>query len=164
MTDAFAAFWTQRSSRHRNAQILYASLAGAFLCSGFSYCFMPQQCGAFFGWMDRLLGGAEAPIGEPQQRIWTSLAGANVATLSLMSWGLWRDFAKNRAMHRPLLFMKSVSAMLFLYWFAFDTERPSLLVAFVSDAVTAVIIHIIGSAAIRELDEQPDLPRVRLFG
>lgn len=156
-------FWTQPCRAFRNAQLLHLGLAVAFVGSGFGYCFLPESCAEFFGWMDRMLGGATAPTPEPQNRIWTSLAGANVATLSLMSFAMLADLRKNRAMHLPLLFMKSWSAALFLYWFLFHTDRPSLLVAFVSDAATAVVIHLVAGAALRELDTRPEAPRVPIW-
>lgn len=146
------AFWHQPSKSHRNAQLLFAALTVTFGVASVVYAAFPTWVSGQFAMMDRLLGGDVGGYPEPQNRVWTSLAAANVATLCLMSWHLLRDFRRHRAMHLPLLFMKTTSALLFLAWFAAFPGARSLLVAFVSDFFTGVAIWWLPRQAMAEFD------------
>jgi hypothetical protein len=157
-------FWNQPSRACRNAQLLYAALAVGFGVASVLYAAFPSQIGARFAEMDLLLGGSGAPYPEPQNRIWTSLAAANVATLALLSFQLLRDMRKNRALHLPLLFMKTTSALLFLAWFAAFPTAPSLLVAFAGDFATGLVIWWLPQRAFAELDADPGLVPAPLLG
>ena len=154
---AFRDFWNQPSRACRNAQLLFAALTVGFGVASILYAAFPTQIGDGFAQMDRLLGGTGAPYPEPQNRIWTSLAAANVATLSLLSFQLLRDLRKYRALHLPLLFMKTTSALLFLAWFAAFPQATSLLIAFAGDFATGLTIWWLPKRAFAELDADPRL-------
>ena len=131
----FATFWNQPNRAVRNARVLFGILTIGFAVAAVTYGIVPSLVASQFALWDRLLGGgAEYP--ETQNRIWISLAAANVATLSVMSYMLWTDMEKNRAVHIPLLFMKTTSAALFVLWFAMTPGARSLLVAATSDFFT----------------------------
>lgn len=146
-----AAFWNQPTKGFRNAQLLFGALTVGFAISGTLYAAFPIAIGNQFAQMDAMLGGA-GTYPETQNRIWTSLAAANVFTLCLMSFHLLKDLGRYRAMHLPLLFMKTTSALLFLAWFAAFPQARSLLVAFTSDFFTGVAIWWIPRRAFAELD------------
>jgi hypothetical protein len=145
-------FWNQPSRSYRNAQLLFAALTVTFGVASVVYAAFPGFVTGQFALMDALLGGDTAGYPEPQNRVWTSLAAANVATLCLMSWHLLRDLRRHRSMHLPLLFMKTVSALQFLAWFAAFPGARSLLVAFASDILTGVAIWWLPRRALAELD------------
>lgn len=130
---AFDTFWQQPNRAVRNARILFGILTLGFGGAALAYGLLPGFIASQFAMWDRVLGGDVREYPELQNRIWIALAAANVATLSLMSWLLWTDMVKNRAVHLPLLFMKTVSASLFILWFVLTPQCRSLLVAAVSD-------------------------------
>lgn len=150
-----ARFWKQPATGYRNAQLLFAVLAVGFAVASFLYAALPTMIVGQFAQMDVLLGGASAGYPEPQCRIWTSLAAANVATLSVMSFFLLRDLRRNRAMHLPLLFMKTTSALLFLAWFIAFPQARSLVVAFAGDLVTGLAIWWLPRQAFADLERRP---------
>jgi hypothetical protein len=132
---AFDTFWQQPNKAVRNARILFGILTLGFGIAAITYGLLPGTVVSQFQLWDRLLGGTtEYP--ELQNRIWISLAAANVATLSLMSYLLFTDMVKHQSVHLPLLFMKCTSAALFVYWFALTPAARSLLVAATSDFAT----------------------------
>ena len=134
----------------RYARWLFAALTVGFGIASVVYAVVPGLVVQQFALWDRILGGgAEYP--ETQNRIWISLAAANVATLSLMSWLLWRDLSKNRAIHLPLLFMKTTSAALFVLWWLATPGSRSLLVAAVGDFATGAAIWYFPTRAFRAL-------------
>jgi hypothetical protein len=158
------SFWNQPSTSHRNAQLLFAALTLTFGVASIVYAAFPTWVTSQFALMDALLGGDPAGYPEPQNRVWTSLAAANVATLCLMSYHLLRDLPRHRAMHLPLLFMKTASALLFLAWFTASPGARSLLVAFVSDFFTGVAIWWLPRRALAELDTPAAAQHVPLLG
>ncbi len=148
-----SAFWSQPTRGFRNAQVLFALLGIGFGVAAVVYACCPGFVVDGFAQMDALLGG-HGSYPEEQCRIWTSLAAANVATLSLMSVQLLRDLARKRALHLPLLFMKTTSALLFLSWFLVLPHARSLLFAFVGDLATGLLIWWVPRRAFAELDEK----------
>ena len=159
-----AAFWRQPAVGYRNAQLLFAALTVTFGVASVLYAALPTQLVAQFAQMDVVLGGGGFSYPEPQCRIWTSLAAANVATLSVLSFGLLKDLKRNRPMHLPLLFMKTTSAQLFLAWFFAFPQARSLLGSFVLDALTGLAIWWLPRRALAELDRQPAVPLVSMLG
>jgi hypothetical protein len=147
-------FWNQPNKDLRNARLLFAVLTIGFAVAAVLYAIAPGFMVAQFHDWDRLLGGSGVEYPEMQNRVWVSLAVANVATLSLMSWLLWTDLLKNRAVHLPLFFMKTTSAALFtLYWFA-RTDARSLLVAAAGDFVTGALVWYLPMRAFRSLEQR----------
>ncbi len=132
-------FWNQPNRARRNARLLFGGLTIGFGVAAAIYAAVPGIVVQQFALWDRLLGGG-ADYPETQNRVWIALAAANVATLSLMSWLLWRDMDANRAVHLPLLFMKTTSAALFVLWWLATPGSRSLLVAAVSDFATGAAI------------------------
>jgi hypothetical protein len=146
---------SQRDIRY--ARWLFGALTVGFGVASVVYATVPGMVVQQFALWDRLLGGgAEYP--ETQNRIWISLAAANVATLSLMSWLLWQDMWKNRAIHLPLLFMKTTSATLFVLWWLATPGARSLLVAAVGDFATGAAIWYFPTRAFRSLDAPEAAP------
>ena len=130
------------------ARLLFAALAIGFGFASISYAAFPSAIVAQFAQWDRALGGG-ASYPETQNRIWISLAAANVATLSLMSALRWKDMRKYQQLHIPLLFMKCTSAALFVAWWVAMPAARSLLVAAVGDFATALAIWYFPTRAFR---------------
>jgi len=145
------AFWNQPNRALRNARILFAGLTIGFGVASITYAALPTYTVAQFKLWDSLLGGG-ADYPETQNRIWIALAAANVATLSLMSWLLWRDPVKNRPVHLPLLFMKTVSATLFVLWWVATPGCRSLWVAAIGDFFTGAAIWYFPMRAYQSLE------------
>jgi hypothetical protein len=101
------------------------------------YAVLPETIGGQFAQMDLRLGGGGVDYAGLQCRVWIALAAANVATLSLMCALLTRDLRQNAAVRWPLLFMKGLSALLFVAWWAAMPGARSLLVAAAGDFATA---------------------------
>jgi hypothetical protein len=150
-----AAFWKQPATGYRDTQLLFGALTLGFGIASILYAAFPSQMVAQFAQLDGMLGGGGFSYPEPQCRIWTSLAAANVATLSLMSYGLLKDLRRNRPMHLPLLFMKTTSALLFLGWFVAFPQARSLAVSFVADLFTGLMIWWLPRRAFAELERRP---------
>jgi len=143
-----------KTPEHRHAQVLFLVLTVVFGVASVVYAALPTMVGDGFRQMDMLLGGSDAGYPETQCRIWTALAAANVATLSLLSFRLLQDLEKNRALHEPLFFMKTTSAVLFLAWWLAMPGARSLLVSFATDLATGVAIWILPRRALRSLAAQ----------
>jgi hypothetical protein len=136
---------------YRLNRLFLAALMIGFGFASVAYGVFPGKVTAQFADWDRLLGGNAGGYPEPQCRIWTSLAAANVATLSLMSFLLWRDLRKNFSVYWPLLFMKATSALQFAAWYLAMPGARSLLVAAAADLATAVAVWYIPRRALAEL-------------
>ena len=80
-----ASFWKQPATGYRNAQLLFGVLTLVFGVTSILYSLLPTRMVGEFVQMDLMFGGGGFSYPEPQSRIWTSFAAANVATLSLMS-------------------------------------------------------------------------------
>jgi hypothetical protein len=158
-----ATFWKQPATGYRNSQLLFGVLTLGFGIASIVYAAFPTYTVGQFAQMDAMFGGGGFAYPEPQCRIWTALAAANVATLSLMSWGLLSNLRKNRALHLPLLFMKTVSALLFLGWFFVFPQARSLAISFVVDLFTGLLIWWLPRKAFAELDQRADAERVSIF-
>jgi hypothetical protein len=149
--NALQKFWTQPSAAHRNHQLLFGVLTIAFGCTAIFYAAAPEAAASNFARWDTMFGGVATGYPEPQCRIWTSLAAANVATLAWMSFLLVRDLRANRAIVGPLLVMKCASAGLFLSWWLAVPSARSLLVSAVADFVTAGLIWMVVRRALAAL-------------
>ncbi len=159
-----ATFWKQPTTGFRNAQLLFSALTVIFGVASVVYAVFPTRIAAGFAQLDLVFGGSGLAYPEPQCRIWISLAAANVATLSLLSFGLLKDLKRNRAMHLPLLFMKTASALLFLGWFFAFPDARSLLIAFVGDFFTGVAIWWLPRRAFAELEQNLESKFVSILG
>ena len=135
----------------RNHRLFFGAFAIAFAVAATLYAFIPATITAQFAQMDVRLGGAAGGYPEPQNRVWTSLAAANVATLSLMCFLLVKDLRRYGAVRLPLLFMKTASALLFTIWWLAMPGARSLLVAALGDYATAVGIWYFSRRALAEL-------------
>jgi len=138
-------------SEVKQARFLFAALAIGFGVAALGYAVQPDAVVAQFAQWDRWLGGAGV-YPATQNRVWVSLAAANVATLSLMSWLLWRDLRRNQAVHLPLLFMKCVSAALFVGWWLATPGSRSLLIAAAGDFATGFAIWYFPTRAFRTFE------------
>jgi hypothetical protein len=119
------------------SKLFFGAFTLIFAGASLVYALFPDLVTAQFAQMDLRLGGGGVGYSGPQCRVWTALAAANVATLSLMCALLARDLRKYATVRWPLLFMKGMSALLFtLWWLALPAAR-SLLVAAAGDFATA---------------------------
>jgi hypothetical protein len=135
----------------RNHQLFFGAFTAIFGGASLLYAFFPATIAAQFAQMDAQLGGSGAGYPEPQCRIWIALAAANVATLSLMCFMLVKDLRRFAAVRWPLLFMKCVSALLFVTgWLALPGSR-SLLAAALGDFATGWGIWHFSQRAIAKL-------------
>jgi hypothetical protein len=118
-------------------RIFFGAFTLVFAVASIVYAVAPDAITAQFAHMDVVLGGGGVRYDGPQCRVWTSLAAANVATLSLMCGMLFRDLRQFAAVRWPLLLMKGLSALLFTAWWAAMPGARSLGVAAAGDFATA---------------------------
>jgi hypothetical protein len=157
-------FLAQPTRAYRNASLFFGALTVGFGVAGPIYAFAPGVATAAFAEWDRALGGGVGGYPEVQNRVWISLAAANVLTLSLMSFLLAKNLRANQVVRWPLLFMKSASALLFVVWWVATPGARSLLVAAAGDLATGAAIAYFPWAALRELGEKGEAGAVDLFG
>ncbi len=141
----------QPSAAYRNFKVFFTILTLGFGVASVIYAFLPGFMTGQFVFMDGLFGGTPGTYPETQNRIWTSLAAANVATLSLMSYLVLKDLKANRIVVLPLLFMKSVSATLFVVWWLPSLQSHSLGLAALGDFATGFGIWYFPRAALAEM-------------
>ena len=120
------------------SKIFFGAFTLVFAVASLIYAVAPDVITTQFAQMDITLGGGGVSYSGPQCRVWTSLAAANVATLSLMCAMLYRDLRRFAAVRWPLLLMKGLSALLFTVWWIAWPGARSLGVAAAGDYATAV--------------------------
>jgi len=118
-------------------RIFFGAFTLVFAVASIVYAVAPDLITAQFTRMDVTLGGGGVDYTGTQCRVWTSLAAANVVTLSLMCGMLVKNFERYAAVRWPLLFMKGMSALLFTAWWLAMPGARSLLVAAAGDFATA---------------------------
>jgi hypothetical protein len=131
-------------------RLFFAAFTVVFAVASIIYALFPDYVTSQFAQMDVRLGGSVVPYSELQCRVWTALAAANVATLSLMCALLTRDLRKFSALRWPLLFMKGSSALLFTLWWLAMPPARSLLVAAAGDWATALGIWYFAERGLRQ--------------
>ena len=131
-------------------KVFFGAFTVVFAFASLVYAFFPDYVTAQFAQMDVQLGGGGVAYSELQCRVWTVLAAANVATLSLMCAFLTRDLHKFSSLRWPLLFMKGMSALGFTLWWLAMPPARSLLVAAAGDWATALGIWYFAERGLRE--------------
>jgi hypothetical protein len=119
------------------SKVFFGVFTLVFAGASLVYALLPDYVSAQFMQLDARLGGGGVNYGGVQCRVWTALAAANVATLSLMCAMLARDLRQNAAVRWPLLCMKGLSALLFTLWWVAMPGARSLLLAAAGDFATA---------------------------
>jgi hypothetical protein len=133
-------------------RLFFGAFTVVFAVVALIYAFYPDYVTSQFAQMDVQLGGGGVDYSGLQCRLWTALAAANVATLSLMCAFLTRDLGKFSVVRWPLLFMKAQSALLFTLWWLEIPPARSLLVAAAGDWATAAGIWYFAERGLRQLE------------